>query len=119
MRVATHAVLASFLAPENHCNFLELRTTPRANASTGMTRRSYLETVLDCLDDWNAVYEPGRGKARLIVSIDYRMGEEDIRECVELAHDLKRQGRSIVGLDICGDPSVSRHNESRPFFSGV
>jgi len=35
------------------------------------------------------------------------MGEEDLKECVELAGEFKRGGRAVVGMDLCGDPSVS------------
>ena len=86
---------------------MELRTTPRANAKTGLTRRTYLETVLAVVDEWNARDGPGEGECRLIVSVDMRMGEDDLKECVELAGALKKEGRAVVGVDLCGDPSVS------------
>ena len=111
IRAVTQAVLADFLlpTPTSSCTFLELRTTPRANPKTGLTRRTYLETVLAVVDEWNAraVAEEGLGTSRLIISVDMRMGEDDLRECVELAGQLKKEGRAVVGMDLCGDPSVS------------
>ncbi|KAL7412027.1 hypothetical protein BDY24DRAFT_394379, partial [Mrakia frigida] len=107
IQTVTFAVLSSFLlpTPTSSCTYLELRTTPRSNPKTGLTRRSYLETVLSVVDEWNAREGDGEGKCRLIVSVDVRMGEEDLKECVELAGELKREGRAVVGMDLCGDPS--------------
>lgn len=124
--LVTHAVLSSFLAPtasdpnSANCQYLELRTTPREDKRTGLTRDVYLTTVLTTLDAWNldarsleadrAAVEgrdvrPGWGEGRLIVSLDYRMDPSTIRSILSLATSLKRAGRPIVGLDVCGDPS--------------
>jgi len=58
---------------------------------------SYLLTVLQEVRTF-----PGR--AALIVSVDRRMSESDIEECVGLAIKLREQGEPVVGLDLCGDP---------------
>ncbi|KDQ15853.1 hypothetical protein BOTBODRAFT_31311 [Botryobasidium botryosum FD-172 SS1] len=99
---ATSAVLESFLspgvtAPEDppQCAYLELRTTPRRTP----TRREYLCAVLDEVEKYAA------SQAALIVSVDRRMAMEDLDECVDLAIVLKQEGRRVVGLDVCGDPS--------------
>jgi adenosine deaminase len=78
--------------------YLELRTTPRETAH--MTRRVYLETVLDEIE----ARPPDA--AALIVSIDRRMTPDLAREMIELALQLHREGRRVVGVDLCGDPKV-------------
>ena len=103
LTIVTREVLAQFLLPgpdgsPAQCEYIELRTTPRATQY--MTRQEYLVTVLDVIDTF------GNDKAALLVSVDRRMAAEDIQECVDLAISLKDQGRHVVGLDLCGDPTV-------------
>ncbi|KAF8446389.1 hypothetical protein L210DRAFT_3529908 [Boletus edulis BED1] len=62
-----------------------------------MSREQYLLTVLSEIRAF-----PGR--AALIVSVDRRMSEEDVEECVDLAIKLHQQGEPVVGLDLCGNP---------------
>ena len=100
---AARAVLALFLdGPDPQCTYLELRSTPRATAA--MTRLEYVRVVLDEVDRFNA--GGGEKKAALIVSMDRRMGRDDLKECLNAAVSLKREGRSVVGVDLCGDPMV-------------
>jgi len=101
---ATDAVLAEFLEPKGgeeypQATYLELRSTPKKTAA--MTRLEYVETVLDAVEK----YRPDQ--AALIVSLDRRMSKEMADECVEAAITLKERGRRIVGVDLCGDPTVS------------
>ena len=99
LRQATKAVLHEFLGgTQPQTAYLELRTTPR-EAPT-MTRRSYVMAVLSEVEQ----YPPD--KAALIVSLDRRMDEQVLGECVEIALSLKADGRRIVGVDVCGDPTV-------------
>lgn len=100
----TDAVLAEFLEPKDgevypQATYLELRSTPKK--TTAMTRLEYAETVLDAVEK----YRPDQ--ASLIVSIDRRMSREVADECVEAAITLKKRGRRVVGVDLCGDPNVS------------
>lgn len=67
-----------------------------------MSRRVYLETVLDEVES----YAPE--SAALIVSLDRRMSPQVAEEVVELAAKLRAEGRRVVGVDLCGDPMV-RH----------
>ncbi|KAG1789315.1 Metallo-dependent hydrolase [Suillus plorans] len=90
----TRAVLQLFLNPP--CTYLELRTTPRA--TTHMTRERYLAVVLDEAEMYPAT------QAALIVSIDRRMSDSDLEECISLAIKMKDRGRRVVGIDVCGDP---------------
>ncbi|KAG1723271.1 Metallo-dependent hydrolase [Suillus lakei] len=107
---ATRAVLQSFLNPTGdgsespQCAYLELRTTPRT--TTHMTRERYLIAVLDEIEMYPAT------QAALIVSVDRRMGDLDVEECVSLAIEMKNRGRRVVGIDVCGDP---RSGDMQPF----
>jgi adenosine deaminase len=106
----TRAVLQSFLNPTGdgaespQCTYLELRTTPRA--TTHMTRERYLTIVLDEIETYPAT------QAALIVSVDRRMSDLDVAECVSLAIEMKNRGRRVVGIDVCGDP---RKGDMRSF----
>ncbi|KAF8139819.1 Metallo-dependent hydrolase [Boletus edulis] len=103
---ATRDVLDAFLTeqpppsgfahhPAPDCSYLELRSTPRKTSH--MSREQYLLTVLSEIRAF-----PGR--AALIVSVDRRMSEQDVEECVDLAIKLHQQGEPVVGLDLCGNP---------------
>lgn len=104
---ASRAVLDAFLneqaapdgfainQPAAQCSFIELRTTPRATVH--MNREQYLTTVLREIKSF-----PGR--AALIISVDRRMSEMDVEECVNLAIKLRNEGNPVVGIDLCGDP---------------
>ncbi|KAG2052526.1 Metallo-dependent hydrolase [Suillus hirtellus] len=100
--ITTRAVLRSFLNPTSdgvespQCTYLELRTTPRA--TTHMTRERYLTVVLDEVEMYPAT------QAVLIVSVDRRMSDSDLEECISLAIEMKNRGRRVVGIDVCGDP---------------
>lgn len=102
---ATSAVLQLFLSPNAtspgdppQCAYLELRTTPRETPN--MTRKEYLGAVLDEVEK----FDPSQ--AALLVSVDRRMSEDDVAQCVDIAIALKQEGRRVVGIDVCGDPRV-------------
>lgn len=99
LREVTCDVLAVFLKGDPpEAAYLELRSTPRTSPS--MTRRQYLEAVLDELEKYPV------DTAALIVSVDRRMTPDEANECVELAIQLRNEGRRVVGIDLCGDPLV-------------
>jgi len=54
--------------------------------------------VLDEIETYPAT------QAALIVSVDRRMSDVDVAECVSLAIEMKNRSRRIVGIDVCGDP---------------
>ncbi len=111
LKRATRAVLSHFLDPPPLPTsgsgsgsglaavvYIELRTTPRETLH--MSRRVYLETVLDEIETRSP------DAAALIVSLDRRMTPDVAREVLELAVQLRREGRRVVGVDLCGDPTV-------------
>jgi adenosine deaminase len=110
LKRATRAILSHFLdldPPSSSSSsaaataavaYIELRTTPRETPH--MSRRVYLETVLDEIETRSPE------AASLIVSLDRRMKPDVAREVLELAVQLRREGRRVVGVDLCGDPTV-------------
>ncbi|TFK58367.1 adenosine deaminase-like protein, partial [Pluteus cervinus] len=105
----TRAVLESFLgtsrvdedihnghAPQAECAYLELRSTPRQ--TDGMTREEYICTIVEEAERYPA------GKVGIIVSLDRKMSGEVMDECVEVASKLRKEGKAVVGVDLCGDP---------------
>jgi len=96
-------VISSFAA--DGVVYLELRTTPRAEASSGMTKRSYLSAVLEEIRTF--LESSPEIIVRLLVSIDRRKGVDDARDSLDLAQEFRREyGDIIVGLDVSGDPVV-------------
>lgn len=102
---ATNAVLDSFLEPHplptssSHmstqyadCTYLELRTTPRSTPH--MSRRQYLLAVLE------QIQKRGKDRAALIVSTDRRMDVNTVKECVDLAVELRAEGWPVVRLRV-------------------
>jgi len=99
LQEATRAVLREFLdGPEPQAAYLELRTTPREMPA--MSRRSYILAMLSEVERYRA------DEAALIVSLDRRMEDRVLGECVEIAGSLRAEGRRVVGVDVCGDPLV-------------
>jgi adenosine deaminase len=106
---ATRAVLSSFLdGAIPQCRYLELRTTPKE--TNEMTREQYLRIVL------REVAQYGKDKAALIVSLDRKMGEDVLQECVGIAKKLKAEGELVVGIDLCGDPTAGDVEVFRRYF---
>jgi len=102
---ATRSVLQLFLdGPTPECTYLELRSTPRATSY--MTRREYVEVVLGEIDLFNQGADGNvrEEKAALIVCLDRRMDAGVAKECLDIAISMKKAGRKVVGIDLCGDP---------------
>lgn len=93
----TRAVLQEFIP--NQVSYLELRSGPRETPH--MTRLQYVEAVLDEVEKY------GPDEAALIVSLDRRMSVEVAAECIDVAIKMKNSGRRVVGVDLCGNPTVS------------
>uniref|UniRef100_UPI003AAEF1E6 N6-Methyl-AMP deaminase isoform X2 n=1 Tax=Centroberyx gerrardi TaxID=166262 RepID=UPI003AAEF1E6 len=85
--------------------YLELRSTPREEKNTGLTRRRYVETVIKAIHQCKN--EGVDIDVRFLVAVDRRNGTEVAMETVKLAEDfmLSTDGL-VVGLDLSGDPTV-------------
>ncbi|WRX28043.1 Adenosine deaminase domain - like 3 [Theobroma cacao] len=100
--------------------YLELRTTPKRNDSIGMSKRSYMEAVMEGLKAVSSVdvdYAPAGLKTntfngttrkklyiRFLLSIDRRESTEAAMETVKLALEMRDSG--VVGIDLSGNPIV-------------
>ncbi|XP_059661932.1 N6-mAMP deaminase [Cornus florida] len=102
--------------------YLELRTTPKRNDSIGMSKRSYMEAVLEGLRSVSVVdvdYAPHNLSSitdtcngtvrkkiyvRLLLSIDRRETTASAIETVKLAMEMRDMG--VVGIDLSGNPIV-------------
>lgn len=82
--------------------YLELRTTPRAILQHNITKRKYVETILDCIKEYerNPQHHLRTG---LILSVDRRNSLEQANEVIELAKSFQNQG--VCAVDLCGDPT--------------
>ena len=94
------SLLSEFAA--DNVRYLELRTTLRPKEVSGFGKEEYLLTVLDEID--RTLQELNTIVVRLVVSVDRRQTLEDALDTMELAH--KHRQRGIVGVDLCGDPTV-------------
>ena len=84
---------------------MELRTTPRAEPHTGMTRRSYVDTVLSAIKDCKK--KNFDIDVRLLLSIDRKSTVEIAWETVLVASELAAGSDGIiVGIDFSGNPKV-------------
>ncbi|XP_077988430.1 N6-Methyl-AMP deaminase-like [Glandiceps talaboti] len=106
--------------------YLELRTTPRDEPCTGMTKMIYVETVVaaikDCIENGVDII------IRLLLSIDRRVTVDVAMEIVQLADEFKASSNGIVvGVDLSGDPKVDsthlipalKEAKSRGLYVGV
>ncbi|KAF2806529.1 Metallo-dependent hydrolase [Mytilinidion resinicola] len=108
---STRRVLSDFQA--DGVVYLELRTTPRASPAHSITKDLYVSTILSILRSHNA--DPANTlHAALILSIDRRNSLAEAHETVDLA--LKHRPFGVVGLDLCGDPSVGGIAKFAPTF---
>ncbi|KAJ9665658.1 hypothetical protein H2201_004142 [Coniosporium apollinis] len=107
----TNAVLNDFQS--DNVVYLELRTTPRAIPQAGITKSTYIHTILSCIAQHNN--NPNNTlHTNLILSIDRRHTLVEAREIVDLALSFRPYG--VVGIDLCGDPSISDARTLSPAF---
>lgn len=86
--------------------YLELRSTPRDIAKTGMTKQSYIEAVLKAIEDCKS--QDLDIVVKFILAIDRRNGVEVAKETLDLAEKYRNiSSDTVVGLDLSGDPYVS------------
>ncbi|CEM27754.1 unnamed protein product [Vitrella brassicaformis CCMP3155] len=100
----TQEVLRDFY--EDGVRYLELRTTPKANERTGLTKDSYLQTLERAIE-WAKEALPDM-QVYLLLSVNRARltSAEDARKDVDELLDLAIKHRSlVVGVDICGNPA--------------
>ncbi|XP_057254854.1 adenosine deaminase-like protein isoform X2 [Pezoporus wallicus] len=98
--------------------YLELRSTPREEESTGMTKRMYVETVLEGIKQCK---EEGLDiDVRLLIAINRRCGPAVAKQTVKLAEKfLLSTDGVVVGLDFSGDPTIPNQEEETKILLGL
>lgn len=87
--------------------YLELRSTPRGENATGMTKKTYVESVLEGIKQ--SKQENVDIDVRYLISIDRRGGPSAAKENVKLAEEFFLSTEGIVlGLDLSGDPTAGQ-----------
>ena len=87
-----------------------LRSTPRANPATSMTKRSYVDAVLTGID--KALSECTTTMyVSLLLSIDRRQNLSEAQDIIRLASEYQSQPKHhhivrVVGIDLSGDPTA-------------
>lgn len=87
--------------------YLELRSTPRRENATGMTKKSYVESILEGIKQ--SKQENLDIDVRYLIAIDRRGGPSVAKETVKLAEEFFLSTEDVVlGLDLSGDPTIGR-----------
>ncbi|KAI0215665.1 Adenosine deaminase-like protein [Lamellibrachia satsuma] len=98
----TSEVIREFAA--DNVKYLELRSTPRAVPSNGMTKTSYIGTILRAIDECHSTPDLDI-VVRLLLSVDRRCPVSDAMDTVNLAAEyMHRTDGIVVGIDLSGDP---------------
>ncbi|KAJ1961739.1 hypothetical protein IWQ62_003762 [Dispira parvispora] len=129
VKMATWDVLEEF--QRDGVRYLELRSTPRAVESTGMTKETYVRAVLAAMDGWTKhqqlspqnQHKHGVMVVRLILCVDRRESLEEALATVQLALRYHRTTSTladalchVVGVDLCGNPEVGDPSTWTPAF---
>uniref|UniRef100_A0A4X2KG52 Adenosine deaminase domain-containing protein n=1 Tax=Vombatus ursinus TaxID=29139 RepID=A0A4X2KG52_VOMUR len=98
--------------------YLELRSTPREENATGMTKKSYVEAVLEGIKQ--SKQENLDIEVRYLIAIDRRGGPSVAKETVKLAKEfiLSSEG-TVLGLDLSGDPSIPNQEKETQVLLGL
>ncbi|XP_041534915.1 adenosine deaminase-like protein isoform X2 [Microtus oregoni] len=85
--------------------YLELRSTPRGDGATGMTKKTYVESILEGIKQCKQ--ENLDIDVRYLMAIDRRGGLTVAKETVELAKEFFLSTEdTVLGLDLSGDPTI-------------
>ena len=113
----TREVIHEFAA--DNVKYLELRSTPRAVSSNGMTKTSYVEAILRAIGECHSEQDLDI-TVRLLLSIDRRCPISDAVDTVNLAAEyMHKTGGIIIGIDLSGDPMVSCSTFGAISLSGI
>ncbi|ESO08564.1 hypothetical protein HELRODRAFT_110129 [Helobdella robusta] len=109
--IITKDVIQEFAA--DNVKYLELRTGPKCNSTSNMTKSSYLKSVLQAIRDATTV-KTSEIIVKLIISIDRAKPLQEAWENLQLAKQFRNfdvgredMGDVIVGLDLSGHPSTT------------
>lgn len=109
--LVTKSVIEDFA--QDNVRYLELRSTPRTNPKTGMTKESYIEAVLAAIEEAKTTVPDIT--VRFIAAINRKYGPADALHTVQLASAIKAKGNgTIVGIDLSGDPKANKSTDFVP-----
>ncbi|XP_048828990.1 adenosine deaminase-like protein isoform X1 [Brienomyrus brachyistius] len=109
--MVTKSVIQEFA--EDGVRYLELRSTPRADANTGLTKGRYVESIIEAIRQCKE--EDVDTEVRFLVAVDRRNGAEVAMETVKLAEDyMLASDGLVVGMDLSGDPNVGHGKDFLP-----
>nr|CAB3220010.1 adenosine deaminase-like protein [Phallusia mammillata] len=96
--------------------YLELRSTPRDNPKTGLNKRSYIESVLSGINEYehDNVNNNRCIDVRYLPSLDRGQNIENAFETVKLAEEFKVSSSKVVGIDLSGNPYQGNIGEFLP-----
>ncbi|MBN3289589.1 ADAL protein, partial [Polypterus senegalus] len=107
----TKDVIKEFAA--DGVKYLELRSTPREEKSTGLTKKRYVETVIEAIKQ--SKEENADIEVRFLLAIDRRHGPAVAMDTVKMAEDFSLLSNGIVvGLDLSGDPMAGHGKDYIP-----
>ncbi|KAM9645087.1 N6-Methyl-AMP deaminase isoform 3-T3 [Trichechus inunguis] len=87
--------------------YLELRSTPRREDATGMTEKTYVESILEGIRQ--SKQENLDIDVRYLIAIDRRGGPSAARKTVKLAEEFfLSTEETVLGIDLSGDPTVGQ-----------
>ncbi|XP_044923657.1 adenosine deaminase-like protein isoform X2 [Mustela putorius furo] len=90
--------------------YLELRSTPRGENATGMTKKTYVESVLEGIKQ--SKQENIDIDVRYLIAIDRRGGPSVAKETVKLAEEFFFSAdNTVLGLDLSGDPTIPNQKQ--------
>ncbi|KAK1804362.1 hypothetical protein P4O66_020383 [Electrophorus voltai] len=93
--------------------YLELRSTPREEAKSGLSKTRYVETIIEAIRQ--SKQDEVDIDVRFLVSVDRRNGPRVAMETVKLAEDFMLSSDGLVlGLDLSGDPAVCNGKDMLP-----
>jgi len=109
--LVTKSIIEDFA--QDNVRYLELRSTPRANPETGMTKQSYTEAVLAAIEE--AKKRVPDITVRFIMAINRKHGPDEALDTVKMAIQLKTKANGIiVGIDLSGDPKAYNSTDFVP-----
>ncbi|XP_071464281.1 N6-Methyl-AMP deaminase isoform X2 [Marmota flaviventris] len=104
-KVVTKDVIKEFA--DDGVKYLELRSTPRRENDTGMTKKTYVESILEGIKQ--SKQENLDIDVRYLMAIDRRGGPSVAKETVKLAEEFFLSTEdTVLGLDLSGDPTIGQ-----------
>ncbi|KAK6173711.1 hypothetical protein SNE40_017117 [Patella caerulea] len=109
----TYDIIHDFAA--DNVKYLEIRSTPKDIPQGGLTRKSYLQTMIKAIKECEA--ENLDIMVKILPSIDRQRGLEVAEITVKLAKEIAQEFPGYVpGIDFSGDPQFLDGSDFIPFF---